>query len=92
MDDWRDPLAGLIQLATVQAVACPQPAIAVDAQAVLAEAMRMLASESAALATRVSVPMAALVASVQACIGAAASQLREAELVARPTDADGDPA
>ncbi len=91
MDDWRDPVAGLIQLGTVQKVACPQPAMAIDAQAVLAEAMSMLASEAAALATQASGPMAAVVASVQACIGAAASQLREAELSGRSADADGDP-
>jgi hypothetical protein len=92
MDDWRDPVAGLIQPGTVQAVACPQPAMAIDAQAVLAGAMSMLASEAAALATCACGPMAAVVTSVQACIGAAASQLREAELLARSADADGDPA
>ena len=61
-------------------------------EAVLAEAMSMLASEAAALATHACGPMAAVVTSVQACIEAAASQLREAELVARSADADGDPA
>ncbi|MCW2935039.1 MAG: hypothetical protein JWM19_6001, partial [Actinomycetia bacterium] len=91
MDDWRDPMAGLIQLHTVQAVAGPQPGMAIDEQAVLAEAMSMLASEAAALAAHVPGPMAAVVTSVQACIGAAASQLREAELFARSADADGDP-
>jgi alkylhydroperoxidase/carboxymuconolactone decarboxylase family protein YurZ len=80
MDDWRDPMAGLIQLGTVQAVASPQPAMALDEHAVLAEAMSMLATEAAALATHASGPMAAVVTSVQACIGAATSQLKEAEL------------
>jgi hypothetical protein len=90
MDDWREPTAAHIQLSTVQAAACPQPAIAIAEQAVLAEAMSMLASEAAALATHASGPMATVVTSVQACIGAAASQLREAELVARSADANGD--
>jgi len=92
MDDWRDPVAGLIQLGTAQAVACPQPVMALDEQAVLAEAMSMLASEAAALATCASGPMAAVVASVQACIEAAAGQLREAEWVTRAADANEDPA
>jgi hypothetical protein len=90
MDDWRDPTAGLTQLDTVQAVACLQTVVTIAEQAVLAEAMRMLASEAAALATCASGPMAAVAASVQACIAAAASQLREAELFARSADADGD--
>jgi hypothetical protein len=88
MDDWRDPTAGLIRLDTAQAVACPQPAIAIYEQAVLAEAMCMLAREAAALATRASGPMAAVVRSIQACVGAAASQLREADLVAQYSEAD----
>jgi hypothetical protein len=92
MEDWRDPMTGLIQLDAVRAVASPRPAIAIDAQAVLAEAMSMLVGEAAALATHASGPMAAVVTSVQACIEAAASQLREAELFARPVDADGDQA
>ena len=92
MDDWRDPTASLIQLDTIQAVACVQPAITTDEQAVLAEAMSMLASEAAALATCASGPMAAVVTSVQSCIEAAASQLREAELFARSANADGNPA
>jgi hypothetical protein len=90
MDDWRDPAASLIQLDTVQTLASVQPAITIVEQAVLAEAMSMLASEAAALATHASGPMAAVVTSVQACIAAAASQLREAELFARSADADGD--
>jgi len=61
----------------------------IDEQAVLAEAMSMLASEVAALAAQASGPMAAVVTSVQACIGAAASQLREAELFTRSAP-DGD--
>jgi hypothetical protein len=92
MDDWRDPMAGLIQLETERAVACPRPAIAIDEQAVLGEAMSMLASEAAALATHASGPMAAVVTSVQSCIEAAAGELREAELLRRSADADGDPA
>jgi hypothetical protein len=91
IDDWRDPIAGLIQLGTSQAVPCPQPAIAIDEQAVLAEAMSMLASEAAALAIQASGPMAAVVATVQGCIKAAASQLRAPELLGRPADADGIP-
>ena len=83
MDDWRDPTAGLTQLGAVQTAACQQPMTAIDEQAVLAEAMSSLASEAATLATHVSGPMVTVVKSVQACIGAAASQLREAELVAR---------
>jgi hypothetical protein len=83
MNDWRDLTAGLIQIDT-------QPAIIIHEQAVLAEAMSMLASEAAALAAQASGPMAAVVRSVQACIGATAGQLREAELVARSADADGD--
>jgi len=90
MDDWRDPAAGLSQLDTAQAVACPQAAIAINEQAVLVEAMNVLAREAAALATRASGPMAAVIRSVQACVEAAASQLREAELLARSADADED--
>jgi hypothetical protein len=92
VDDWRDSTVGLIQPDTVQAIACPQPATAVDAEAALAEAMSILTSEVAALATHASGRLAAVVLSVQACIGAAASQLREAELLARPSGADGGPA
>ena len=87
MDDWRDPAAGLSQLDTV---ACRQPATAIDEQALLVEAMNVLASEAAALATHASGAMAAVIRGVQACVEAATSQLQEAGLFARPADSDED--
>jgi hypothetical protein len=89
MDDWRDPTAGFIQLDTEQAAAFGRPAVSIGEQAQLAETMNVLASEAAALAAHASGPMAAVITSVQACVEAAASQLREAELFARSADADG---
>ena len=87
MDDWRDHTAGSIQHVE-EVAACLQPAVSIDQQAQLTEAMNALASEAAELATHVSGPMHAVVTSVQACIGAAIDQLREADLVAP----NGDPA
>ncbi len=82
MDDWRDPAAGLIQQDTEQAVACSQPAVGIDEQAQLAEAMHVLAGEAAALAAHAVGPTAAVLASVQGCVKAAVSQLWEAEMLA----------
>lgn len=91
MDDWRDATAGPIRLDIVQAVASPQPVMEIAEQAVLAEVMSMLVNEAAELAAHASGPMAVVVKSIQACIAAAVSQLREAELVARAADANDDP-
>jgi hypothetical protein len=88
--DWRDPTAGLSQLDTVQAVACGRSVVSINEQAVLVEAMNVLASEASTLATHATGPMAAVIRSVQACVEAAASQLREAELVARSAGSDED--
>ena len=63
MDEFRDPTAGLTNLEAEQAVGWPQRTITVDEQAVLAEAMSLLASEAAELAAHASEPMGALVKS-----------------------------
>jgi len=60
------------------AAACWRPVVRINEQASLTEAMNVLASEAAALAAHASGPMAAAIGSVQACVEAAASQLREA--------------
>jgi len=91
VDDWRDPIVGLvIRPDATLAVVCQQPAVAIDERAVLVEAMNVLASETAALVTYASGPMAAVIRSVQACVEAAASQLQEVKLLARSADSDED--
>jgi hypothetical protein len=76
--DWRDPSADLIQQDREDIAHSLLTAIAIDEQAVLAEAVSTLASRAAGLAAQASGPMATVLRSVQACIGAAARQLREA--------------
>ena len=60
-------------------VGCRRPAVRIDEQAPLAEAMNVLASEVATLATHASGPITSVIRSVQACVEAATSQLQEAE-------------
>jgi hypothetical protein len=86
----RDPATRLIHRDADHPVACLPPAALIDEQAMLAEALSALASQSAALATQAKGPMAAVLKSIQACTGAAAGQLRAAEAFSPPVAAGPD--
>jgi hypothetical protein len=86
----RDPATRLIHREADHPVACLPPAALIDEQAMLAEALSALASQSAALAAQAAGPMAVVLRSIQACIGAAAGQLRAAEAFAPAAVAEVD--
>jgi len=88
--EWRDPTTRLIHREADHPVACLPPAALIDEQAMLAEALSALASQSGALAAQATGPMAVVLRSIQACTGAAASQLRAAEAFAPAAVADVD--
>jgi len=90
MNEWRDPATQLIHRDADHPVSCLPPAALIDEQAMLAEALSALASQSAALAAQAVGPMSAILRSVQACIGAAASQLRAAEAFTPSVNTDLD--
>jgi hypothetical protein len=79
-EDWRASAAGTMQLAARRALEWWQPAATVDDQALglLAEAMGALAGGVGALADSTAGPLGRVLAGVQACVGAAAGQLRAA--------------
>lgn len=79
-DERPDPATRLIL--PDDSEACLPTAVLIDEEAMLAEALSALASQAAALAAQSAGPMAIILRSVQACVSAAASQLRAAEAFA----------
>jgi hypothetical protein len=79
-EDWQASAAGTMQLAARRALEWWQPAATVDDQALelLAEAIGALASGVGALADSTAGPLGRVLAGVQACVAAAAGQLRAA--------------
>jgi hypothetical protein len=87
-NEWRNPATRLIHRDADHSVGCLPPAALIDEQAMLAEALSALASQAGALAAQAGGPMATVLRSVQACIGAAAGQLRAAEAFTPSATAD----
>jgi hypothetical protein len=91
-EDWQGLLTGLTTPAPWHAVGCLTPVPSIDEQAIpLTGVTSTLASKADVLAGRATGPTAAILTSVQACISAAAGQLRAVGELARPAPTAEDP-